>query len=142
MKYFIAATTMGMLALSGAQPAVAQTKPLTQATTPVVPSATAARPVERDAVADRQSFTQKAREDLQAWQKTLANFNAGLAAKATTAQAKASKDLNSAWAETKAASDRLETAGENDWTSAKTSFETASHKLALAWHKVNPGAKS
>jgi hypothetical protein len=135
MKYLSAAIVMGALTLSGAQPVAAQTKP-------DKPSATATHPVARDDVAARQSFTQKARYDVQAWQKKLADFNARLAAKATTAQAKASNDLDSAWAETKAASDRLETAGEKDWTSAKTSFDTASHKLALVWHKVKPSAKS
>jgi hypothetical protein len=142
MNYLIATIMIGSLALYGAQPSAAQTRPAAQQTTPVLPSGTTAHAVARDAATDRQSFTLKARDEVQAWQKTLADFNAGLAAKATTAQAKASKELESAWAETKAASDRLETAGEKDWTSAKTSFDTASHKLALAWHKFNPGAKS
>jgi hypothetical protein len=52
-------------------------------------------------------------------------------------EASASKDLDSAWAETKTASSRLETAGEKDWDSAKASFKTASDKLAMAWQKVN-----
>ena len=142
MNYLIAATMIGSLALCGSQPTAAQTKPAEQQTTPVTPAGAAAHPVPRDSSADRQSFTKRARDEVHAWQRTLAEFNAKLAAKATTAQAKASKDLDAAWAETKAASDRLETAGENDWTSAKNSFETASHKLAQAWHKVNPGAKS
>ena len=62
-------------------------------------------------------------------------------AKATEAQTSASKDLDDAWTQTKMASARLETAGEKDWDGAKASFQTASHKLVVAWQKVNPADK-
>lgn len=75
------------------------------------------------------------------WEKKLHDFNAKVETKATKAETSASKDLDTAWTETKTASGRLETASEKDWDSAKASFKTASNKLFIAWHKVNPADK-
>jgi hypothetical protein len=134
MRIFIAPLLLGTLVLVGASPAAAQSKPASNqgVTVGVAPT--------RDAAAERESYTQKAQADLRIWQQKLHDFDAK-AHKATEAQASAAKDLNEAWAETKTASARLETAGEKDWNSAKVSFKTASDKLAVSWHKVNPADK-
>jgi hypothetical protein len=94
-----------------------------------------------DSTADRETYTQKARDEMQLWQEKLHDFDAKAQAKARDAQTRASKDLDSAWTEAKSASDRLDTAGEKDWSRAKASFQTASHKLDLAWRKIDPGNK-
>lgn len=95
----------------------------------------------RDPAAERNSYTQRAQDEVRIWEQKLHDFNAKVQASASEAKASATKELNDAWAQTKTASARLETAGEKDWGSAKASFQTASHKLAVAWHKLNPADK-
>src|SRR6185312_7226482 len=92
--------------------------------------------------AERSIFAQKAQEEVRIWERKLHDFDTKVQAGATDAKASVSKDLNDAWVQTKTASARLETAGEKDWDSAKASFQTASHKLAVAWQKLNPADKS
>ena len=135
MKIFIAPIVIGTLAFACALPAAAQTKPAFDrgATVSVVTT--------RDATIERNSFTQKAQDEVRIWQQKLHDFDAKVQANATEAQTSASKDLDDAWTQTKAASAQLETVGEKDWDSAKASFQTASHKLVVAWHKVNPADK-
>ena len=135
MRVFIAPLLLGTLALAGASPAAAQSKPASNQgiSVGVAPA--------RDAAAERESYTQKAQGEVRIWQQKLHDFDAKAQVKATEAQASASKDLDRAWTETKTASARLETAGEKDWDSAKVEFKTASDKLAVSWHKVNPADK-
>jgi hypothetical protein len=135
MGVAIAPLLIGTLVLAGASPAVAQSKPASNQGTSVGVAHT------RDAAAERESYTQKAQGEVRIWQQKLHDFDAKVRVKATEAQASASKDLDQAWIETKTASARLKTAGENDWDSAKASFKTASDKLAVSWHKVNPADK-
>jgi hypothetical protein len=134
MKIFIAPLVIGTLALAGASPAAAQSKPLSDQGVSVGVAT-------RDSTAERSSYKQKAQDEIRIWQQKLDDFDAKMKAKATEAQTSASKDLDDAWTQTKMASARLETAGEADWVSAKVSFQTASHKLAVAWQKVNPADK-
>jgi hypothetical protein len=136
MRIFIAPLLLGTLVLAGASPAAAQSKPASNQGVSV-----GVAPPTPDAAAERQSYTQKAQADVRIWQQKLHDFDAKAQIKATEAQASASKDLDKAWTETKTASARLETAGEKDWNSAKASFKTASDKLAVSWHKVNPADK-
>jgi hypothetical protein len=135
MKIFIAPLVIGTLALAGASPAAAQPKPLSDQGVSVGVATT------RDSTAERSSYKQQAQDETRIWQQKLDNFDAKVKAKATEAQTSASKDLDDAWTQTKMASARLETAGEADWASAKVSFQTASHKLVVAWQKVNPADK-
>ena len=135
MKIFIAPLVIGTLALAGASPAAAQSKPSSDQGVSVEVATT------RDATAERSSYKQKAQDEIRIWQQKLDDFDAKVKAKATEAQTSASKDLDDAWTQTKMASARLETAGEADWAGAKVSFQTASHKLAIAWQKVNPADK-
>jgi hypothetical protein len=135
MKIFIAPLVIGTLALAGASPAAAQSKPSSDQSISVGVAAT------RDSTAEKTSYKQKAQDEIRIWQQKLNDFDAKVQAKATEAQTSASKDLDDAWTQTKMASARLETAGEADWGSAKASFKTESAKLAVAWRKVNPAAK-
>jgi hypothetical protein len=135
MKLFIAPLLIGSLALAGVSPAAAQSKPASDPGTSVGMSPA------RDAATERSNFTQQARDEVRNWQQKLHDFDAKAQVKATAAEASASKELNEAWAETESASGQLETAAEADWVSAKASFKTASNKLAVAWHKVNPADK-
>ena len=135
MRILIAPIVIGALVLAGTLPVAAQSKPATAHGASIHLAATG------DTAAERNSYTQKAQDEMRIWQQKLHDFGAKVQASATQSQTAASKDLDSAWTEAESASGRLETAGENDWDSAKSSFETASHKLALAWNKVNPENK-
>jgi hypothetical protein len=135
MRIFIAPMLLVTLAFAGASPAAAQSKPVSDKGTSVGVATT------RDPAAERNSYTQKAQDEVRIWEQKLQDFNAKVQASASRAKASATKDLNDAWAQTKTASARLETAGEKDWASAKTSFQRASHKLTVAWHKLNPADK-
>jgi hypothetical protein len=135
MRIFIAPFTIATLAFAGALPAAAQSKSATDQGVSVGVATT------RNAAAERSSYTQQAQDETRIWQQKLYDFDVRMQTKAAEAQTSAAKDLDSAWAETKAASARLETAGERDWDSAKASFKTASANLAVAWHNVNPADK-
>jgi hypothetical protein len=135
MKLYIGPILIGLLALAGVSPATAQSKPASD------PGTSVGMSTARDAAAERSNFTQQARDEVRDWQQKLHDFDAKAKVKATATQANASKVLNDAWTETKSASSELETATEADWASAKASFKTASNKLAVAWHKVNPTEK-
>jgi hypothetical protein len=135
MRLFIAPIAIGMLAVAGASPAAAQSKPATNQGTSVGMSTT------RDAAAERNSYTQRAQDEVRVWERKLHDFDGKAEVKATDAKASASKDIDDAWAQTKTAFASLETAGEKDWDNAKASFQTASDKLAVAWKRVNPADK-
>lgn len=135
MRMLIAPMLLGTLAVAVVSPAAAQSKPVSDKGTSVGVATT------RDPAAERDSYTQRARDEVRIWEQKLHDFDAKVKASANAAKAGSTKDLDDAWAQTMTASARLETAGEKDWGSAKTSFQTASHKLAVAWHKLNPGDK-
>jgi hypothetical protein len=135
MRILFTTVLIGLLALAGASPAAAQSKPATDQGTAVGLSTT------HDGTAERSTYTQQAQDEVRNWERKLRDFEAKANARATKAETSASRDLDRAWTETKAASGRLETASENGWDSAKASFKTASNKLAVAWHNVNPTDK-
>jgi hypothetical protein len=134
MRILFAPIVIGTLALTGASPAAAQSKPADK-TTSVGLSTT------RDPTAERNSYTQQAQDEVRIWEKRLHDFDTKAQVKATAAEASASKDLNNAWTETKSASSQLETAADADWDGAKTSFKKATDKLVVAWHNANPSGK-
>ena len=135
MRTIIAPLVAATLTLAAASSAVAQSKPGSDQGT----SVGMASP--RDAAAERDSYTQKAQGEVRIWQQKLHDYDANMRIKATAAEASTSKDLDDAWTETKTAAAKLETAGEKDWESAKASFQRASDKLAVSWHKVDPAGK-
>ena len=135
MRFFFAPIVVGTLALAAASPVAAQSKPASDQSVSVGTANS------RDPAAERNSYTRTAQDEMKLWQQKLRDFDAKMQAKATEAKARASKDLDDAWAETKSAYSQLETAGETDWNSAKASFKTASAKLVVAWQRVNPAEK-
>jgi hypothetical protein len=86
--------------------------------------------------ADRDTYVQQARAEMQQWQLKLQDFSEKARTKATDANVAAQKDFNEAWAEADVASQKLETVGAADWESAKSSFKKASQKLAAVWQKI------
>jgi hypothetical protein len=131
MKIFTAAIVIGPLLLVGALPAGAgQSVPALGSNAPVRLAAGG------DTAADRGTYTQKARNDMQVWRRKLHDFSKKAGASGKEAGNAAMTDLNRAWVKTEAASRKLQTVGADGWEHAKTSFEQASHELADTWDKV------
>jgi hypothetical protein len=123
MKTLATAIAIGPLIMTGPLPAASQSGLGSGASVRLVAN--------HDSTADRETYTQKARDEMQLWQQKLHDFDAKARAKASDAHRRAAKDLDSAWTEAKSASDRLDTASERDWSRAKASFQTAS--TSLTW---------
>jgi hypothetical protein len=94
-----------------------------------------------DTPADRDTYTQQARDKMQEWRRKLHDFSEKAEAKGKEAGNAAENDLNKAWTKAEAASGKLQTVGAESWESAKTSFEEASRELRDAWHKIRPQDK-
>jgi hypothetical protein len=134
MKILATAIVIGPLVMIGTLPAASQSgHPRAGASVRLVTA--------RDSTADRETYTQKAHDDMQEWQPKLRAFDEKVQAKAVQAHTSTMDDLNKAWTQAEAASRRLETASSEDWENAKTSFKKASHRLDLAWRKSDPGNK-
>ena len=86
--------------------------------------------------AERDIYVQKARDEVQAWQRKLHDLRQKARIKNSEANLTARKDFDTAWTEAEDASRRLETVGAEDWESAKVSFRAASQKLAAVWEKI------
>jgi len=134
MKVFIA-PIIAALALAAAFPAAAQSNLGSGSGTSIRLAAA------YGSTADRETYAQKARDDMQEWQRKLHAFGERIQDRATQAHNSAGDDLNKAWTRAEAASRRLETVSSEDWDSAKISFERASRKLALAWHRIDHNNK-
>ena len=134
MKMLATSIVIGALMLIGALPAIAG-----QSTFAPGPSASAL-PVRLaaggDTASDRETFTQKAWDDVQEWQRKLRDVSATAEADGKEAGNKGDTDLNKAWTKTEAASRKLQTVGAEGWDHAKNSFERASRELADAWDKI------
>jgi Skp family chaperone for outer membrane proteins len=91
-----------------------------------------------DSTADRETYAQRARDEVAEWQKKLHDLSEKAEAKGAQVGNAVEDDLNKAWTKTEAASRRLQTAGAEGWESAKTSFENASHELTETWHRIHP----
>ena len=130
MKMLAAAIVIGPVLLTGALPAAGQStiRPGSGASVPT--------PAGVDAAADRNTYKQKARDEMQEWQRKPHDFETKAAVNGSKVGDAAKMDLNEAWARTKAASRQLETASVEGWDSAKTSFEAASRELAVAWDRI------
>jgi hypothetical protein len=115
---------IGMLSAAAGQPIVAP------GSGAPIPLATA-----RDSSPDRDAYIQKAQGDMLAWQQKLHAFSKKAEADGKKADNEAENDLNKAWHKADAASGNLQTAGTEDWESARTSYENASKDLANAWDK-------
>jgi len=135
MRIFIASIVIGPLMLTGALPAVGQSTNAPGSSTPVRLAAGG------ESTAERDTYTQKARDQMQQWQRKLHDFSDTAAVKGKAAGSAAEDDLNKAWSKTEAESEKLQTASAEGWESARTSFEEASRELANAWDKAKPQDK-
>jgi hypothetical protein len=91
-----------------------------------------------DSTADRDTYTQKARNDMQEWQHKLDGFSENAKVNGQKAGEAAGNDLYQAWAQAKDKSSRLQTAGAQDWQSARISYVKATRDLANAWDRIRP----
>jgi len=136
MRILTAAVVFAPLMLIGVLPAVAgQPVSLLPSNAPVrlaadTPSAT-----------DRDSYMQRAKDEMREWQRKLHDFGEQAKDKGQAASNATGNELNEAWDKTEAASHKLQTASADGWESAKMTFENASHNLADAWHKAHPEEK-
>jgi hypothetical protein len=128
MRILTASIVIGPLMLVGTLPAAAG--PAIAADAPVRLAAGDA------STADRDTYTQRARNEMQEWQRKLHDFDERAEAKGQKAGDAAEHDLHAAWKRVEAAGHKLQTASAEGWESAKVSFEKASHDLAETWDKV------
>ena len=128
MRILHASTVVGSLLLIGLIGTPAAAGQSTQYTSSVQVAAVS--------TADRDTYVQKAREEVKQWQLKLQDFSDKSRTKATEANIAAQNEFNKAWAEADAAAQQLESAGAADWESAKSSFQKASQKLAAVWQKM------
>jgi hypothetical protein len=133
MRILSAAMVIGPLVLIGALHATAG-----QSTLALGSGAPIQLAAGGDSTADRDTYTQKARDEMQEWQRKLHDFSEKVVAKGKEAGNATENDLHEAWIKAEAASRQLQTVGAEGWESARTSFEKASHELAEAWHKIHP----
>jgi len=128
MRFLTASIVIGPIMLVGALSAAAG------------PSIAADAPVRQaagnDSTADRDTYAQRARDQMQEWQKKLHEFDERAETKGQKAGNAADNDLHAAWNRVEEAGHKLQTASAEGWESAKVSFEKASHDLAETWDKV------
>lgn len=89
-----------------------------------------------DAAIDRDTYRQKAHDDVRDWQHKLHDFDAKAKAEGNDADRTAKVDLNKAWDKTKIASRKLQTASAEGWNAAKAEYEKASQDMADTWHEI------
>jgi hypothetical protein len=128
MKIIFASIMIGPFMLFGALPAAA-VQPISF-DTPIQLA------VGSDSTADRDTYTQKARDAMQEWQQKLHDFGQKAKAKGQEEANAAGNELNAAWTKADAEEHKLETASAEGWESAKISFEKASHDLKEVWDKI------
>jgi hypothetical protein len=133
MRILTASIVIGPLMLIGALPvAVGQ---------PVSSNTQTQSAAGSNSPGDRDTYTQKARSDMQEWQQKLDDFGAKAKAKGQQAGNAAENDLNTAWAKAQAGEQKLQNSGAEGWQEAKTAYEKASHELADTWNKIRPEDK-
>ena len=128
MRLLTASIVIGPLMLIGALPAAAGQ--LNSSDTHIQLAA------DSHSTADRDTYTQRTRDDMRQWQQKLHDFSENAKAKGQQTGNAADNDLNAAWTKTQAEADKLQAASAEGWASAKASYEKASRELADAWDKV------
>jgi hypothetical protein len=94
-----------------------------------------------DSSTDRQTYTRKAHADMREWQQKLHDFGEKADVGGQKIGHTTGDDLNKALADAEVASRRLQTASDEEWTDAKSSFEQASRELTATWDKIRPQDK-
>ena len=133
MRILPTSTVVGSFLLIG----LIGTLPATgQSIQPPQPAASFKMAAVADRKAERDTYVQKARDEVQAWQRKLHDIREKAKTRNSEASIAAQNDFNTAWTETEDAFHKLETVRAEDWESAKTSFNKASQKLAAIWEKI------
>jgi hypothetical protein len=133
MRILPASTVVGsllLIGLIGTLPAAGQSIQPTQ------PTASRRVAAVADWKAERDTYVQKARDEVQEWQRKLHDLREKTRTKNSEASITAQNDFKTAWTEVQDAFHKLETVGAEDWGSAKVSFNKASQKLAATWEKI------
>jgi hypothetical protein len=133
MRIIPTSTVVGsflLIGLIGTLPAAAQSNQPPQSAASSKMAAVADWKTKRD------TYVQKARDEVQAWQQKLHDVRENAKTRNSEASIAAQSDFNTAWTETEDAFHKLETVGAEDWESAKISFQKASQKLAAIWGKI------
>jgi hypothetical protein len=133
MRILSTSTVVGsvlLIGLIGTLPAASQSVQPTQPTVSQKVDAVADWKAERDA------YVQKARDEVQAWQRKLHDLREKARTRNSEENITAQNNLNAAWTKADDAFHRLETVGTEDWESAKTSYNKASLKLSAIWDKI------
>jgi hypothetical protein len=128
MRILVTSIVIAPLMLFGALPATAG-----QSISSDTPIQLAAGGASR---ADRDTYTQKARDTMGEWQRKLYDFGAKTKGKGQEESNAAWDELNAAWIKADAEQHTLQNSSAEGWESAKTSFEKASHDLKVVWHKI------
>lgn len=89
-----------------------------------------------DFAAKKDEYVKKSNDDMQIWQKRVHDFGEKAKSDGQKAGDAAKVQLDRAWRDTKAASVKLQEAGEDGWASARSAYERASAKLRSVWHDV------
>jgi len=135
-KLLIRSFVIGSIIVTGALPASADLAPAEPR-----PAAQVEMAESGATTADRTTYAEKARAEVQEWRVKLDQFVESANTGSKEARKTASEDLNKAWTKTKDAAARLETAGAADWEIAKASFQNASDELAAKWAKLRAEKK-
>jgi hypothetical protein len=133
VKSFVASILVGSFMLVGVLPAA--TSRSISSDTPIQLAAGS------DSTTDKDTYTQKARDDLQEWQRKLHDFSEKAETAGRRDASEAEHDLNAAWKKTQGELRQLQAASSEDWEAAKSSYEKASHELADTWHRIVGGDK-
>jgi hypothetical protein len=133
MRILAALIVTGPLMLLAALPAAGQSK---STDTPAQVT------VDGNSTAEKDTYTQKVRDELRDWQQKLDAFGEKAKANGQRVDDAAEHDLREAWIKTQAEGAKLQTAAAEGWADAKASFEKADRELADAWDKVRPQDKS
>src|ERR1700677_4675801 len=96
-----------------------------QSIQPPQPSASSRMAAVADWKTERDAYVQKARDEVQEWQRKLHDFSEKTRTKTSETSIMAQNDFNAAWKETEDAFHKLETVRAEDWESAKTSYNKA-----------------
>jgi hypothetical protein len=133
MRILPASTVVGSLLLTG----LIGTLPATsQSIQPPQSAASSKMAAVADWTTERDTYVQKARDEVQAWQQKSHDLREKTKTRNSEASITAQNDFNTAWTDTEDAFHKLETVGAEDWESAKISFNKASQKLAAIWEKI------
>jgi hypothetical protein len=89
-----------------------------------------------DSKSERDTYIQKARDEVQEWQRKVHDLREKTKTRNSEANITAQNNFNTAWTEIEDALHKLETVGTEDWESAKISFNKASQKLAAIQEKI------